>query len=81
VDAKDIIIARQDQRIEALEALVEELRPKKKQRLIEDPNERFVRIWGGADDQASTAATPAPQDGSEIAEDTEEIHSCIVVEF
>jgi len=81
VDAKDIIIARQDQRIEALEALVEELRPKKKRRLIEDPNERFVRIWGGRDDQASTAATPAPQDGSEIAEDTEEIHSCIVVEF
>jgi len=81
LDAKDLTIAQQEQRIKALEAKIEELRPKKRERLARDPNERFVQIWEDKEDQADIAATPEAQDDIEMAEDVEEIHSCIVVEF
>ena len=44
LDGKNLLIAKYEARIKALEEQVEELRPKKRRKVREDPNERFVTI-------------------------------------
>ena len=44
LDAKNMVLAIQEANIEELEAQVTRLRPKKRQKVTQDPNNRFINI-------------------------------------
>ena len=72
LDAKAIEIAQRDQRIKALELEVEQLRPKKRMKVVPDPNERFVGIQHIARVQASAAAALEAEGRLEVSDEGEE---------
>jgi hypothetical protein len=81
LDSKDVIITQQQERIKALELEVENIRPKKRVKVAQDPNECFIQIWEGSQDQDDITVEVEEDEGSEVSEDVVEELSCIVVKF
>jgi hypothetical protein len=79
LDANAMAIAQRDQRIRALELEVERLRPKKRMKVVPNPNERFVGIQQIARVQAEAAAAIAAEAALQDVEEEEEAQSCIWV--
>ena len=76
-----MIITQQQQRIQALELEVENIRPKKRVKVAKDPNECFIQIWEGSQDQGDVAVDVETDDGSETSDNDVEELSCIVVKI
>ena len=72
-------MARQAQRIKALEAEVKRLRPNKRKKVVPDPNERFVAIWQVGQVQAEVAEALEAEEESKEADNEEEVRDCIWV--
>ena len=81
LDSKNVIITQQAHKIMALELEVENLQPKKRRKVAQDPNNCFIQIWEGGGDLAEIVADLEAEDDSEASEDVVEERSCIHVKL
>lgn len=72
-------LAQRDRTIKALQLENERLKPKKRMRVVPDPNKRFVEIRQIAQAQAAAAAALAAEEVAEAIEGEEETQDCIWV--